>query len=172
MWNKQVVIAAIIVQSPVIQAQNAVQPEILKKFIANPAASILPDFSYAGYAYGERAIPDVKGKIYDVTQYGATPNDNTDDSPAIQRAVDDAGKHGGGVVYFPAGRFNVNMDSTKADIIRINYSNIVMRGSGSGADGTVIFSGSATTQPADKSPWLSPFVFHTGINLQSTSHFV
>lgn len=35
----------------------------------------LPDYSYAGYDYGEKAIPHIKSKIFNVLQYGAIPND-------------------------------------------------------------------------------------------------
>ncbi len=147
------------------------QPKILKDFIENGSESILPDFSYAGYAYGEKPIPDFDGNVFNVLDYGAVPNDQVDDTRAIQAAVDSAGQAGGGIVFFPAGTFNVNMDTTQTDIIRINYSHIVMRGSGSGVDGTIIHSGSSTAQAEENSPWLSPFVFHTGLNLQSTDNF-
>lgn len=145
-------------------------PKILIDFQNNPKQSILPDFSYAGYAYGEKAIPEVKAKTFLVTDFGATPNDGKDDSKAIQKAVDAAGKNGG-IVLFPAGRFHVNMNPDSLDIIRINHSNVVMRGAGSGKDGTIIFSGSSTHQPEENSPWLSPFVFHTGLNLHGTNGF-
>lgn len=157
-------------------AQNEAQektehPKILQDFIKNGSESILPDFSYAGYAYGEREIPNVNGPIFNVIDYGAVPNDTKDDTKAIQATVDAAGKAGGGVVLFPAGRFDVNSDKEALGIIRINYSDIVMRGTGSGEDGTVLHSHSPTTQAEENSPWLSPFVFHTGLNLQSTDNF-
>jgi hypothetical protein len=147
------------------------QPKILQDFLNNGAKSILPDFSYAGYEYGEKAIPDVVNKVFNVTDFGAIPNDGIDDSKQIQAAVDSAAQNGGGIVLFPPGVFNVNMDTTSLDIIRINGSNIVMRGAGSGKAGTTIFSGSQTTQPEEMSPWLSPFVFHTGLNLFGTDRF-
>ncbi len=150
---------------------NTVYPEILKDFIENGSESILPDFSYAGYAYGEKKVPIAEGTVFDVTEFGAIANDEKDDTKAIQLAVDSAGKSGGGIVFFPAGTFYVNSDTTKTDIIRINHSNIVMRGSGSGTDGTIIYSRSQTTQAEENSPWLSPFVFHSGLDLQSTDQF-
>lgn len=42
---------------------------------------------------------------FDATDFGATPNDTTDDSPAIQAALDMAGAAGGSVVYLGAGTF-------------------------------------------------------------------
>lgn len=144
-------------------------PKILQDFIQNGSKSILPDFSYAGYGYGEKEIPNIKAPIFNVCDYGAIPNDGVDDTKSIQTAVDAAGKNNGGIVFFPAGTFHVNMDTNRLDIVRINYSNIVMRGSGSDSNGTTIFSGSKTTQT--KNPWLSPFVFHTGLNLFGTDRF-
>jgi hypothetical protein len=145
--------------------------KILDDFLRNGEKSILPDFSFAGYHYGEGSIPNVDMTIYDITAFGAIADDGLDDTKAIQRVVDFAGQSGGGIVSFPTGRFCVNMDTTQTDIIRINYSNIVLRGTGSGPEGTVIYSGSQTTQAEDNSPWLSPFVFHTGLDIQSTDGF-
>lgn len=146
-------------------------PHILTDFIENGAESILPDFSYAGYAYGEKDIPFIAGPIFDVTTFGAFPNDGIDDTEYINLAIIKAGETGGGVVFFPPGKFHVNTDTIKTDIVNINYSNIVMRGSGSGTDGTIIYSGSSTTQAEGHSPWLSPFAFHTGLNIFGTDQF-
>ncbi|WP_111706828.1 glycosyl hydrolase family 28-related protein [Lutibacter citreus] len=147
------------------------EPEILKQFKKIGVASKLPDYSYAGYAYGEKSIPTVKGKIYNVTDFGAIPNDDIDDTKAINSTIENAGENGGGIVFFPQGKFLVNMDTTKTEIIKINYSNIVLRGSGSKKNGTVIYSGSSTHQAEDNSPWLSPFAVHPGLNLHGTSSF-
>lgn len=45
---------------------------------------------------------------FDVTTYGATGDGTTDDTVAIQDAIDAAEAAGGGVVYFPAGVYVVN----------------------------------------------------------------
>ena len=37
--------------------------------------STLLDFSYAGYKHGEKSIPDVSYKIFNIEDYGAIPND-------------------------------------------------------------------------------------------------
>lgn len=147
------------------------EPEILKQFKQKGIASNLPDYSYAGYGYGEKAIPTIKGNVYNVTDFGAVPNDGKDDTFAINSTIESAGKNGGGIVLFPSGKFLINTDTTKTDIVKINYSNIVLRGAGSKENGTVIYSGSSTHQAEDNSPWLSPFVFHTGLNLHGTSSF-
>jgi hypothetical protein len=101
----------------------------------------LPDFSYAGYHFSEKAIPDVSGrKFFRVTDYGAKPNDNDYDDQGIQAAIQAAeGNPGGGVVFFPAGKYLISPDEDKSKFIRISKSNIVLKGSGSGPGGTEIF---------------------------------
>lgn len=46
--------------------------------------------------------------VVNVRDYGATPDDNTDDSEAIQAAFDAAAASGGGVAYFPKGVYRFN----------------------------------------------------------------
>ncbi len=99
--------------------------------------TVIPDFSYAGYHYGTKAIAP-KGKIFNVTNFGATPNDHTDDTLAVMKTVEAAKKAGGGIVYFPAGRFIFNTDMAKRRTIKIDASNIIIRGAGSQAGGTIL----------------------------------
>jgi len=102
-------------------------------------ATELPDFSYAGYKRGEAAIV-TKGKVFDVRAYGATPDDRTDDLLAIKRAVSAARGNGGGIVQFPPGRFLINTNMAERGAIFIGSDNIVLRGSGCGAGGTIVHS--------------------------------
>lgn len=101
-------------------------------------ANILTDFSYAGYEHGEKAIPDVAGPVFKVTDYGAVADDDRCDEEAIRKTVAAAEAAGGGVVLFPPGKFLVWSDRNKAEPIRIGKSGIVIRGAGSSAGGTVI----------------------------------
>jgi hypothetical protein len=103
-------------------------------------ASVLPDFSYAGYKFSEQPLPDVAARgRFIVTDYGAQPNDADYDDEGIQAAIDAASAAGGGVVYFPAGRFLIAADRDASKHIRISHSNVVLKGSGAGDDGTEIF---------------------------------
>lgn len=101
----------------------------------------IPDFSYAGYHFSEKAVPDVSGrKKFNVTDYGAIPDDDRYDDDAIQAAIRDAEKNpGGGVVFFPPGKYIIAPDESPEKRISITHSNIVLKGSGSGAGGTEIY---------------------------------
>src|SRR4030042_1954352 len=49
-----------------------------------------------------------KSDVFDICEYGAVANDEFEDGPAIQAALDAAGKNGGGIVLVPRRRFQVN----------------------------------------------------------------
>lgn len=104
------------------------------QILTNPdvmTAERLPDFSYAGYNHGVGEIPMAKGKVIDVTEFGVTADDEIDDSKAMLKALDAAHKTKGAViVQLPKGRVIIS------DILRIQRSDIVLRGAGSSLDGT------------------------------------
>lgn len=96
--------------------------------------NFLPDFSYAGYHFGNSKIPEIKEKIIYATEYGVIANDDLDDSKALLKAIKAANEvQGSVVVQLPAGRLILS------DIVYIERSNFVFRGSGSGKEGTEIF---------------------------------
>jgi hypothetical protein len=100
---------------------------------------VLPDYSYAGYHFSEKPIPDMAAhRQFNVKDYGALPNDRFDDE-AIQAAIDAAQKNNGGVVFFPPGKYLIAPDTSNKKQIRITQSNIVLKGSGSGVSGTEIY---------------------------------
>jgi hypothetical protein len=101
-------------------------------------ADVLTDYSYAGYEHGEKAIPDIQGPIFKVTDYGAVPDDGKSDEEAIRKAIATAEQAGGGVVLFPPGKYLVWMDRKKVEPIRITHSGVVLRGAGCGVGGTVV----------------------------------
>ncbi len=47
-------------------------------------------------------------QIFDVTDYGAVPNDGFSDTVAIQTALQAVKKNHGGILYFPRGRYQIN----------------------------------------------------------------
>ena len=84
----------------------------------------------------KKPVPD---KIFDVTKYGAVPAEpgylqyttamlaegQVDSAEAIQKALDDAGKAGGGIVQFPRGIFVLSQGLTIP-------MHVTLRGAGSG----------------------------------------
>lgn len=105
----------------------------------NGSEAILPDFSYAGYHYSEAPIPEPDHKVFNVTDYGAKPDDGLSDRDAIQATIDAASSHGSGIVQFPAGRFHLNTTAKTETPIYLKSSNIILRGSGKGSNGTELF---------------------------------
>jgi hypothetical protein len=123
-------------------------------YSALPQGDRLLDYSYAGYGSGGVAIP------WATTQRTVTPSGG-DDTAAIQAAIDavsqmtpgDDGLRG--AVQLAFGAFNLEGS------IRIRTSGVVLRGSGSGPDGTLLvvagnpralfaIQGSGTWRPAGR----------------------
>jgi hypothetical protein len=99
----------------------------------------LHDFSYAGYHSGEAPIPEISNNIVDVTKspYFADKTGNSNAQASIQKALDDVGKAGGGVVYLPEGTYQLNVSASSANPIKMTYSKVVLRGAGT--DKTFIY---------------------------------
>ena len=99
------------------------------------SAKFLQDFSTAGYHRGDIPLPTVGGLVLDVTKapFLADATGKTDASAAIQKAIDSAGKVGGGVVFLPAGTFTVSVKGAANQALTISKSNTVLRGAGTGA---------------------------------------
>lgn len=146
------------------------EANIYKEFIKNSQKSDLPDFSYAGYHYGEQAIPLVTKNLINVTKFGIKANSMKDQTKEVQQLIDKIGAEGGGVLYFPKGTYYFNMDAKEKRFLQINFSNIVLRGEGNNVNGTVFFDGNQLTQN-EVSPWLSPALIQTAVNLQNTKSF-
>lgn len=93
---------------------------------------ILQDFSHAGYASGEKPIPDSSAlERFDVVKdFGADPTGTSDSTKALQNAIDAAAKSGGGLVTLPAGTFRIQPPEGRRFALCIRKSNIVIRGAG------------------------------------------
>ncbi len=118
---------------PLASAQ--LTPNIWKKFIGEPVPVGTPDlidYSYAGYKNGEAAIPDTFDlPVFNVTDYGALPDDDKSDTEGIKAALQaaDTGQQGG-IVFFPPGHYDVILDGEPTDPIIISGDNVILRGSG------------------------------------------
>ncbi len=121
---------------------------------------VLADFSYAGYQWGEQAIPAVDWKVFDVVKFGAVPNDAKSDRKAILKAIDAAERNGSGVVYFPKGRYLINQeDDPHNEPIVIKGGRIVLRGAGCGMGGTELFMERHMDPSEPNKLWTCPFMF-------------
>lgn len=108
-------------------------PDILQ--VAGRKKNYLPDFSYAGYKNGEKSQGAFKtATILDPSEYGAFPDDGLDDSRALVKMMEEAeGVVGDVVIQFAKGQYILS------EILYISRGNIVLRGTGSGASGTIIY---------------------------------
>ncbi|UKY52056.1 glycoside hydrolase family 55 protein [Streptomyces inhibens] len=102
-------------------------PSLWAEFKRNPHAHPhIPYIGRAGYRGGVTAFPRPRVVADIVKDYGALPDGSADAAPAINRALQDAGRRGGGTVFVPPGTYRID------DIIRIGHNNVVLRGAGSG----------------------------------------
>ena len=119
------------------------------------------DFSYAGYEHGERGIPAATGVRYDVTAYGAVPDDDMDDRDAVDAAIRAAEAAGGGIVFFPPGRFHLSeVENRTWGCINITGANVVLKGSGSGGPSAteLFFRYTTVQQHGQSAPLAAPDV--------------
>ena len=83
-------------------------------------AGRLPDFSYAGYHQGEKAIPEVD-IVANVKDFGAKGNGLFDDTEAFKKAI---AQTENGAILIPEGIYRIT------DFLEIRKSNLVLRGEG------------------------------------------
>lgn len=94
----------------------------------------LPDFSYAGYHFGEESPDTQDWKMVKATDYGVIANDDKDDSEALLKAVQAVKELNEPIILqLPAGKIILS------EIIYIERSNFVLRGTGSGQQGTELY---------------------------------
>ena len=86
----------------------------------------LPDFSFAGYERGEKAISETAPQV-SVKTFGALGDGKTDDTAAFQRALREGS---GKVIGIPAGRYVLS------DVLEITTASTVLKGAG--ADKTTL----------------------------------
>lgn len=140
------------------------EAQIFTDFKANPKQSILPDFSYAGYHNGEKAIDysSLNLPTYNIVNYGAIANDNISDKTAIKAAITAALNSNGGIVFFPPGKFIVQDATDDQTSYIINKNNIILKGSGSGAGGTELFMKTPLDPAVPANFWSTPSLFDIG----------
>jgi len=159
---KRIILGLITISSLSLQAQESAIWQDFKTAKSTGATPVLPDFSYAGYRYSEEAIPTVNYKVFDVTSFGAVPNDNVSDKKAFISAIAAAEANGEGIIYFPKGRYLFNTANDDQQVIRISGSKIVLRGAGNGEGGTVLFFDKDLPPANPKQMWSVPMAINIG----------
>jgi hypothetical protein len=112
----------------------------------------LPDCSYAGYHAAEAALPtpEVVGNVRD---FGAKGDGETEDTEAFRKAIEATD---GGALLVPAGRYALD------HLLPLQKSRLVLRGEGSGPEGTTLlfrksltdlFGGMHMGYPGQNIPW-------------------
>lgn len=139
MYINKLILGLLIVTTLSCQAQQSEVWNDFKKAKETGAEAILPDFSYAGYKYSEVPIPTVNYRVFNVTDFGAIPNDEKSDKNAIKKAIAAASGNGEGIIFFPKGKYFINTGDDDDSIIQIKSSKIVFRGEGTGENGTTLF---------------------------------
>lgn len=161
--------------------------EAWNRFKASSADNVLLDFSYAGYKNGETSIPDIyshKLKIFNMKEYGAIPDDNISDRDAFKLAVKAATTAGGGIIYFPRGRYilhdetdnvpitgnQVGVNGKVSETMHILSDNIFIKGDSRDESIIAMESPMLPTDPAIlySSPTLIQFKHNTGVVYGST----
>jgi len=122
---------AMLFSTSYLLSQNLPQIITDKKIAAQ---NYFPDYSYAGYHHGEVNLPQKSEQVINALDYGVIANDILDDSKAILKAIKAANSLKGDVVLLlPAGRLILS------EVVYLERSNFVLRGAGSGKEGTEIF---------------------------------
>ncbi len=134
---------------PASRGVATARPAILDEFERTGAAGRLYDFRYAGRG---TSAPDASLPVFDATDFGVRADSGQEAQPAIQAALDAAGAAGGGVVQLPAGVLDISVDE-KRPPLRIRHARVVLRGAGSGPDGTLIVNHRYSDTPDPRQPW-------------------
>lgn len=80
--------------------------------------------------------------IYDAKDFGATGNGLSDDTLALQAAIDAAAAAGGGQVHLPAGEYRVSAGTAPAGACLVLRSNVYLVGDGMGTSVIKVVDGS------------------------------
>lgn len=123
LWGWWLILGCQIMVSPVYSDEiRAWRPEILDKNV------YLPDYSYAGYRWGEETYPH-PSHVLDIRKFGGAAGGDV--TSALKKALDAAGSLSGHVtIHFPPGIYGIS------EIIYIEQGAITIRGSGSNSGGT------------------------------------
>lgn len=138
-------------QYPPPLGRRRARPAILEDFLDTRGSGRLYDFAHAGRGTTD---PCPTLPVFDALQFGVKPDSGEESIPAIQAALDAAGAAGGGVVQLPPGILDCNVHR-KLPTLRIRHPRVVLRGAGSGPEGTLLVNHRYSDSPEPKKPWLA-----------------
>ena len=126
----------------------------------------VPNFSYAGCKHEFSSL-----RKYNILDFQILPNSTEDLSVKIQKIINTVGEMGGGLIFFPKGRYLLG-NQYVGNFLQINHSNIVIEGEvNPNGEPITEFVCCSSTLRGKKNPWLSPFFITTGEALQQSNVF-
>ena len=82
--NRSLLIISLLVFLQLAISCTVEEDKWMPKILTEKADEVfLPDFSFAGYKWGEEPIPDFEGEVISIEDYGAIANDKKDDTKAL-----------------------------------------------------------------------------------------
>jgi hypothetical protein len=133
------IVATLVAAAPALHAADTSDKTWMPAILSpeGQAQHYLPDFSYAGYHWGEQNPPEngePGATSLNVADFGAVGDDDQDDTPAFKKAFAKAHETSGPVVVrIPKGKFILK------DILYIERSHFVLQGAGDGPNGTILY---------------------------------
>ena len=129
---------------------EAFRRDFLKLAGTGLAGTVATAVSSLGAHANAAAMPAAgSASVYDVRQYGAKGDGKTIDSPAINKAIEEAAAAGGGTVYFPAGVYASYSIRLKSNIVLYLEQGATILGANTSLEGTT--SGYDPAEP--RQPW-------------------
>jgi hypothetical protein len=144
-------------------ARTAGEPELLTAWRRDGARGALGDWRRCGELAdaGGGVVPE---RIFRAVDHGARPDSGRDATTAIQAAIAACAAAGGGVVELPPGRLDLAIDRDDT-CLEIAHDRVLLRGAGSGPDGTLIYAHRPGRADDRRKPWRAgrfPRLAHLG----------
>lgn len=163
-----------------------------KEFVSGSENNVLLDFSYAGYMHGEVAPPEIEEliargyKVFDVTHYGAIPDDDKSDREAFLKALEAAGAKRtlngnttrmqvngdaplNAIIYFPKGEYILQTEEEVDKTISLTMGGFLIKGAGRNLTTLKMNAKNTMTTPGDM--WTCPTMIeiknYSGVNMKS-----
>ncbi len=141
---------------------------LYSQWLEKQSTSPLRDYSYVGYHYCEKEPANMSLPLFNVLDYGAPVNSDKSCEKALVETMQAAMDQGGGVIYFPKGRYLFNTDLDNGEQLRdytplaFDCNNIILRGESSQENGSVLVMQNRLANPTPERMWTIPFYLQLG----------